>query len=111
MINPWPRGPRRLRVVPGDHEFGTGVAAINPFGAERLKKTELGIGESEAGVWARRYCPGVGISSGGQSIRAEPSKKISLMMPLSIFIGEILTCFGGQSKRDIIIKIMFRRKL
>jgi hypothetical protein len=30
---------------------------------------------------------------------------------VKFFIGEMLTCFEGQSKRDIIIKIMFRRKL
>ena len=43
-----PSGPRRLRDAPGVHETGIGAAAINPFGAEWLKKTGSAIGESEA---------------------------------------------------------------
>lgn len=104
MANPCPSGPRKLRDTPGIQKTGKGAAAINPFAVERLKKTESAIGESEAGAWARRYCPGAGINSGGQSICAEPSKKTSLMMPVPCFIGEILTCFKGQSKRVIITK-------
>jgi len=82
-----------------------GGAEQNPVGVGRLGKRETAKAESDPAVWAWRYCPGVGISSGGQDIRAEPSKKISSTFPLAVFIGKILTCFGRPGKAVIIFSI------
>lgn len=94
-----------MSLSPGLHKEGMGGAERNPCGVERLEKRETGKGESDAEAWASRYCPGAGINSGGQAIRAEPSKKISSMLPEAVFIGKILTCFMAQCKTVIIFAI------
>lgn len=62
---PRPNGPRRMSEVPGLHSAGSGGAQRNPKGEGALKKTGTGKREWEAGAWAERYCPGLGISPGG----------------------------------------------
>jgi hypothetical protein len=94
--------------VPGIHAEGTGAAAMNPFGAEWLQKTESATGESEAGAWARRYCPGAWNQFGRAGDAGGAIQKNFFDDAFVVFHWKNVNMLRGRkASAVIIIKIMF----